>query len=109
MDKHMPTRALARLTPPPGGEQRLRAALVAKTPSHRGWALPLAASLGCICVLAGVLALRPDPVDDRIREAVETAMTPPAGGIRVSGAQVEKVGSPDPDVRIYRLAAAPTR
>lgn len=108
MDERMPTRALARLSPPPGGEQRLRAALLERDPGqepeYHGWRLPLAGALACLCVLALVLALRPGPMHGEVQEALNAAVTPPPGGIRVSGADVESVESLDPQVRIYRLA-----
>lgn len=107
-DDRLPTRALARLSPPPGGEQRLRAALLDREPAREGQRfglnLPLAAAFACLCVLAVVLALRPAPMDSEIQDALHAAVTPPPGGIRVSGADVESVESLDPDVRIYRLA-----
>ena len=109
MEEHMPTRALARLSPPPGGEQRLRATLLGRTPRHPGWGPPLAGAFACLCVLAVVLSLRPDPRDAEIRGALQAAVTPPPGGIRVAGAQVENVESLDPDVRIYRLAVGPAQ
>lgn len=110
MDTRMPTSALARLSPPPGGGQRLRAALHERNRGRRGWHLPLAGAFACLCVLAIVLALRPAPLDSEIRRAVHTAAAPPpAGGIRVSGADVESIESPDPDVHIYRLATGPGR
>ena len=73
-EDHMPTRALARLSPPPGGGQRLRAALLAQELARerprRGWGVPLAAAFACLCVLAAVLALRPGPTDGGIQDAL---------------------------------------
>ena len=106
MDERMPTRVLARLPPPPGGEQRLRAALHGRA-AGSGWRLPSAVGFACLCVLAILLALRPDPMDTEIRRAVNKAVTLPPGGIRVTGANVESLESPDPAVRIYRLAGEP--
>lgn len=107
-EDHMPTRLLARLSPPPGGGQRLRAALLeqefARERQRRGRSLPLAAAFACLCVLAVVLALRPGSMDGQIQDALHAAVSPPPSGIRVSGADVESVESLDPDVRIYRLA-----
>lgn len=112
MQERMPTNALARLAPPPGGEQRLRAALHGQEAGHlhRGWGLPLAGALACLCVLAMVPTLRPAPMDGEIRHALNQAVAPfPAGGIRVSGADIESIESTDPDVHIYRLATGPGR
>ncbi|MEN1925699.1 hypothetical protein [Luteimonas qiangzhengi] len=106
MDERMPTRALARLSPPLGGEQRLRAALHGREAGF-GWLLPSAVTFACLCVLAILLALRPDPMDTRIRHAINEAVTPPTGGIRVADVNVERVESLDPAVRIYRLAGEP--
>ena len=109
MQERMPTNALARLVPPPGGEQRLRAALQKQEAPHRhrGWGLPLAGALACVCVLAMVPALRPAPLDGEIRQALSQAVAPlPPGGLRVSGADVEDIGSRNPDVYLYRVATA---
>lgn len=105
MQERLPTASLARLAPPPGGESRLRAALHDQPSRRYGPGLPLAGAFACLCVLAAALALRPDPLDARIRHAVTEAATLPPGGIRVAGADVESVESLDPSVRIYRLAA----
>lgn len=105
MQEPLPTASLARLPPPPGGESRLRAALPEQECRHRGWGLPLAGAFAGLCLLAAALALRPDPLDAEIRYAVTQAATLPLEGIRVAGADVERVESVDPSVRIYRLAA----
>ena len=68
MQERLPTASLARLPPPPGGENRLRAALLDQERRHRGWGLPLAGAFACLCVLAAALALRPDPLDAEIRQ-----------------------------------------
>lgn len=106
MDERMPTAALARLVPPPGGEQRLRAALRGRDAGGARWRLPLAAAFASLCVLAATLPLRPDPADDRIRSSIARAVEAP-DGIRVAGARVERVASQDRSVRVYRLADAP--
>ena len=109
MQEQLPTASLARLSPPPGGETRLRAALLEQDHRHHhrshGWRLPLAGAFACLCVLAAALALRPDPLDSEIHHAVTEAATPPADGIRVAGKDLESVESRDPSVRIYRVAA----
>lgn len=106
MDERMPTAALARLVPPPGGERRLRAALHEREADRRGWLLPLAAAFASLCVLAVTLSLRPDPADTRIRDSIARALDT-ADGIRVAGARVERVASLDPAVQVYRLAGEP--
>lgn len=105
MQERLPTASLARLSPSPGGESRLRAALLEQESRQRGWGLPLVGAFACLCLLAAALALRPDPLDAEIRHAVTGAATLPPEGIRVAGADVESVESLDPSVRIYRLAA----
>ena len=102
----MPGIGLARLAPPPGGEPRLRAALHDHDTGTSGWRMPLAAAAACLCVLTIAFALRPDPMDDRIRHAIEEAVAP-SDGIRVAGRRVERVASLDPDVRIYRVVTPP--
>lgn len=106
MDKRMPTAALARLAPPPGGERRLRAALRGRDAGGARWRLPLAAAFASLCVLAATLPLQPDPVDARIRSSIARALDAP-DDIRVAGARVESVASLDRSVRVYRLADAP--
>ena len=109
MQEQLPTASLARLSPPPGGETRLRAALLEQDHRHHhrrhGWGPPLAGAFACLCLLAAALTLRPDPLDAGIRHAVTEAATLPPEGIRVAGQDVERVESQDPSVRIYRLAA----
>lgn len=106
MDDQLPTAALAMLSPPPGGERRLRATLHAREPRRFGLRLPLAAAFAGLCVLVVTLSLRPDPMNARIRQSIEQAVTVP-DGLRVAGARVERVASLDPAVRIYRLAGTP--
>ena len=105
MDDHMPTRGLARLVPPPGGERRLREALRGRGTDAFGWRLPLAGACACLCVLVLAHALH-DPMDIRIGHAVSEAVTPVAD-IRVVGARVERIATDDPNVRIYRVAGEP--
>ena len=106
MDERMPTSALARLAPPPGGERRLRAALRARDAGGARWRLPLTAAFAGLCVLAATLSLRPDPTDARIRSSIARVLDTP-DEIRVAGARVERVASLDPSVRVYRLAGTP--
>ncbi len=105
MQEPLPTAALARLSPPPGGESRLRAALHGKDHRRRHWGVPLAGAFACLCVLAAALTLRPDTLDAEIRNAVTQAATLPPEGIRVAGSSVERLESSDPSVRLYRVAA----
>lgn len=106
MQKPLPTAALARLSPPPGGEGRLRDALHERDHRRQHWGLPLAGAFACLCVVAVLLTLRPDPLDAEIRSAVTDAATLPPDGIRVAGSSLERLESGDPSVRLYRIAAA---
>jgi len=106
MDERMPTAALARLAPPPGGERRLRAALRGREADRRGWRLPLAAAFASLCVLAVTLLLRPDPADARIRGSIARALDT-TDEVRVAGTRVERVAGLDPAVHVYRLAGEP--
>jgi len=104
-DDRMPTAALARLAPPPGGERRLREALRKHQARGFDWRLPLAGAFASLCMLVLAYAVaRPDAsMDAEIQRAVAGAVAP-IDGIRVAGARIEPVATRDPGVRIYRLA-----
>ncbi len=106
MSDHMPTLGLARLTPPPGGERRLRESLDARTADAHGWRPRLALAGAGLCALLLAFVLRTDPMNAEIRQAINAAVASSAE-VRIADARAERVATRNANVRIYRFAGEP--
>lgn len=103
-----PTPLFRDLSPPPGGEQRLRQTIAglrdpAGEPIRRRWVGAAASAVAVAMAWIAVVGSPGPRLGDQAHDAVRTVLGPPAGGFEVQAAEIIERPEQPGSVRLYVL------